>query len=132
MDVFKKEGRRTVSSVLNEVIGRVNTDTRRLRLLEQENSVFKTRTNRLEIENLNIKKQLNTKVKSLESKLIKQNNRLVKLENIFKEVVKQMKLSATKSDVGRLEELVGLYNPITSKFVTREEVERMLQNRKKS
>ncbi|MFH1978602.1 MAG: hypothetical protein ABIJ92_04725 [Candidatus Aenigmatarchaeota archaeon] len=131
MDMFKKDERRTVSSVLNEVIGRVNSDTRRLRLIEQENSVFQTRINRLEADNLRLKKDLLSKTNLIDGKLLKQGSKLTKIENMIKEIVKQMKLSATKTDVSALEELVEIYNPISSKFVTREEVERILQERTK-
>jgi len=126
MQVFRSSGKRTVSSVLNEMIKRVNSDARRLRLIEQDTSIHKTRIGILEKEFLEQKRNYLKVIKGLENRIEKQEDTLIKMENYIKEIVKQLKRSATKADLGGLEELVDLFNPLTSKFVTKKEVNKLI------
>lgn len=127
---YKQTGKRTVNSILNELIERTNSDSRRLRLLEQNNSIHKTRINILEKELLGMKKSYLKALNDFESKLENQNVQIVKIQNYIKEIVKQLKKSATKADIGGLEQLVNIFNPLTSKFVTKKEVMKMIKETK--
>jgi len=130
MPVPGKQPKRTVGAVINELIKRTNTDTRRLRILEQKSDIFRTRISSLEQNILNHKKLMQKDISNINSRIAKQEERIIKIENMIKEIVKQLKRVATKSDIGGLEQLISIYNPIKSKFVTREEVEQLIENYK--
>ncbi|MBU0530627.1 MAG: hypothetical protein ABIH52_01525 [Candidatus Aenigmatarchaeota archaeon] len=130
MPGVRKDGRRTVSSVLNELIENTNSDTRRLRLLEQNSSIDKERLNRIEKDLAEQKRTHMKDMETLQIKLEQQGVQMVKMENYIKEMIKQIKRSATKADIGGLEELVGIFNPLTSKFVTKQEVMQMIKEKK--
>jgi len=49
------------------------------------------------------------------------------MESLIWEVVKSMKRFSLVSDVKKLEQLIDIYSPLKSEFVTREEVERLLE-----
>ena len=82
---YKQTGKRTVNSILNELIERTNSDSRRLRLLEQNNSIHKTRINILEKELLGMKKSYLKVLNDFEAKLENQNVQIVKIQNYIKE-----------------------------------------------
>ncbi len=125
-----RQPKRTVGSVIGELIKRTNTDMRRLRILEQKSDIFKTRISSLEESMLNYKKLIQKDISTINSKIAKQEERIIQIENMIKEIVKQLKRVATKSDIGGLEQLISIYNPIKSKFVTREEVKQLIEESK--
>ena len=43
-----------------------------------------------------------------------------------KEILKQLKLVATKTNVDEIKQLISIYDPIKSKFVTKEEMEKFV------
>jgi len=64
-----KEPRRTVQSVINDLIGRVNTDTRRLRIIEQETNIFKSRMAAIEQNSADQRKAINASVAEMAAKV---------------------------------------------------------------
>ncbi len=77
------------------------------------------------VQSKNFQKSLSerdVKIASLEEKLRK-------TEMAIKEIVKQLKFVATKSDVEELKHFVDIYNPLKSKFITKEEVENILSEK---
>lgn len=120
----------TLHAIINELVDRTNSDTQRLRVLEQRSEVLSSRSNALEQEILSINKQLQKTMLTTDTKNMKLEDRLKKNENMIREIVKQMKKLATASKIGELEQLIEIYNPIKSQFVTKEEVERILKEKK--
>jgi hypothetical protein len=110
MPVFgeqQKKGR-TATPILNEIVGRVNDNTKRLRLLEQREKILTTRTSSMDesiggkLEALeNARKELDLKITALEEKVNTVNNTL-------KEVVKQLQFLAKRSEVKKIEETVKI------------------------
>lgn len=123
--------RRTVGSVLNKLIERVNSNIRRLRILEQESSLYKTRLTSLEHEITSQKNQASRIVKESNERIAKADDRAAGLESTLKEVVMQLKKTTTSTKIRELEQLIEIYNPITSQFVTKEEVDRIVSDKLK-
>jgi predicted nucleic acid-binding Zn-ribbon protein len=121
--------RRTVGSVLNKLIERVNSNIRRLRILEQESSIYKTRLTSAEQEIMSQRNQVMKSIKDINDKISRQEDRIAAIENTVKEIISQFKKVTTTSKIKELEELIEIYNPIKSQFVTREEVERIIEER---
>lgn len=121
--------KRTVGSVLNKLIQRVNADTRRLRLLEQENIISKTRINVAERNFLAEKKYIQKSLKEMDEKISKIEDNIIRIEHTIKEIVTEIKKLASTTKVKELQSLIEIYNPIKSQFMTKEEVERMIEEK---
>jgi len=117
---------RTIGTVLNEVIERVNNDTQRLRLLEQTSESVLSRINSLEQAMLQARREMQKSILDVNTKLDFLNDRMGKSENTTKEIVDHMKKLVTETRMKELEGLVDLYNPVKSSFVTREELQKTL------
>jgi len=120
----------TLHAIINELVDRTNSNTQRLRILEQRGKILSSRANALEQEVLNLNKQIQGVMFSVDTKNKKQEERVRRNESTLKEVVKQMKKLATTSKISELEQLIEIYNPLKSQFVTKEEVERILEEKK--
>ncbi len=126
-NIARQQPRRTVQSVINDLIGRVNTDTRRLRIVEQELNILKSRTAAIEQNAAEQRKAINVSVAELGAKVARAEDKVSRMESLLGEIVKGMKRFAPASEIKKLEQLIEIYSPLKSDFVTREEAERMIQ-----
>jgi len=120
---------RSVSTIINEVIERVNSDTQRLRIVEQSNDSLISRVDGLEQAALQQKKDLLKHSTDLAADISFLDERVAKLERPIKEIVEHIKKLVTQSQVKELENLIDIYNPVKSNFVTKEELEKILSER---
>lgn len=120
----------TLHAIINELVDRTNSNTQRLRVLEQRSEVLSSRANIIEQEILNLNKSIHKVILSLDTKTKRLDDRIRKDEGILKEVVKRMKKLATTSKISELEQLIEIYNPLKSQFITREEAERIIEEKK--
>ncbi|MBM3304153.1 MAG: hypothetical protein FJY76_03575 [Candidatus Aenigmarchaeota archaeon] len=126
--ITKQQPRRTVQSVINDLIGRVNTDTRRLRIIEQELNILKSRMAAIEQNAAEQRKAINASVTELGAKVARAEDKVSRMESLIGEVVKGMKRFAPASEIKKLEQLIEIYSPLKSEFITREEAERMIED----
>lgn len=130
MPVFdKKQAKKTVQSVINELVERTNSNTRRLRVLEQRGESLESRTNTLEKELLDHSKNLKKLIDEVSTRVTTEDDKILKVENTIKEIVTQMKRLATTADIRGLQGLIDIYNPLKSNFVTKEELERFIEEK---
>ncbi|HLD41970.1 MAG TPA: hypothetical protein VJB06_02955 [archaeon] len=102
---------------------------RRLRDIEQrlitiDNSVKRADASLLELKNKVL--EISTANKSDKTDF---DSKVKELENIISDIVNNMKRLAEKSDVAGLKELIDIYNPVKSKFITREEAENLIEEK---
>jgi hypothetical protein len=119
----------TLRDIINNLIEIANTNTRRLRVLEEKTENLITQLSSLQDNILTDRKKINKMISGLSSDISKQDERITRMEKITDEIIKQFKKVATESKIKELEELIELYNPLKSNFVTREEVERMIEEK---
>ena len=129
MPVFAKQPKKTLRTIIRELVERTNTDSARIRILEQEKDIVKSRTDSVEQTVIGQKKQADKSLAGLEARIEKMNERMLQIESTVKEIVKEMKKLATVSKIKELESLVDIYNPLKSQFMTREEAERMIERK---
>ena len=132
MVVFGKQPEDKFQKVAVELIKNVNDSVKRLRILEQSITTLEMRANSLEINNANNYKALQKAIADVETGFSGQEERLERIDATMREVVKQMKTLASKSDFLEVKELVSIFNPIKSSFVTRDDVERIIDEHKNS
>jgi vacuolar-type H+-ATPase subunit I/STV1 len=119
----------TLHSIINELVDRTNTDTQRIRVLEQREGSLSARMNSTEGEILNINKSLQKLAGDLETGLKKRDAATSELKSTVKEMLKHLKQLASVSKVKELEAMLDIYNPLKSNFVTKEEVGRLITER---
>ena len=129
MALARQQTKRTLRTIIHELVDRTNNDTARIRVLEQENDIIKSKSNSVE-QNLKIqKKQIDKALSEMDSKIGKIDNRMLSVESTVKEIIKEMKKLATTANIKELESLVDIYSPLKSQFTTKEEVQRMIERR---
>lgn len=126
---FEKEPETGTQVLGTEIVKMVNTNTRRIRALEQRLEGTERRLRALqdnfieEIENLRKKfEQISIDIKAVTENLSKIRAEMLTLNKNFEK-------TARRAEVKELESLLDLYSPIKSKFTTREEVERMIEEK---
>jgi len=127
--VFEKEAPPDFSGISSEIVKMVNTNTRRIRTIEQRLSGTERRISSLEekiideIDNLRRGfEQISLDIKALTDNLSQIRTEMLKIN-------KNLDKTAKKAEVKELESLLDLYSPIKSKFMTREEVERLIEEK---
>jgi hypothetical protein len=129
MALTKQQPKRTLRTIIRELVDRSNSDTARIRVLEQEKAIVKSRMDSIEQTWIGQKKAMDKALNELSVKVEKTNKRMMQVESTMKEMIKEIKKLATTSKIKELESLVEMYNPLKSQFITREEVERMIKRK---
>lgn len=113
MPVFGEDQRKKRGApIVNEIVGRVNDNTKRLRLLEQRERLLTSRITSSDESFYQQIKDTGSMVRDLDSKIALQEERISTLENKLKELVKQLRFLATKTDLKRLDEKVKILSPL--------------------
>lgn len=120
----------TIHTIINELVDRSNSNSKRLRILEQRSESLSSRATLIEQELQDMNRHMNKIIVDVDVKVKKQEDKIRKTDTILKEVVRQMKKLATVSKISELEQLIEIYNPLKSQFMTKEEVERLIQEKK--
>ena len=121
--------RNSESDVMNELVRRVNEDRRRVMILERNISRLESSMSSLEDSALSQMGELKVTLERINSKMSLAAERLNIIENDVSRLGKNLVKSATKIELKQIESFIDLVNPITSKFVTRDELERALDER---
>ena len=129
MAVFGREPGENLEKIAAELINRVNENIRRLRVLENRMKALDNRINAMEQNSLTQSRNFQKSLSERDAKISSLEDRLLKMETTVKEILKQLKFVATKSKIEELKHLIEIYNPLKSKFVTREEVENLISEK---
>ena len=130
MAVFnKRQG--NVQDGIGEVIRRVNDNSKRLRLVEQKGLNLESTISGLDKSILEQVKQAKTAIEKLGLKIDELGNRVAKLEDDNRKIIKQLERVATKTELKEIQGFIDLINPIKSEFVTKSEVRKMFEESKK-
>ncbi len=127
----KAPARLTIREILTELVERTNSNMRRLRILEEKADVTTSRITTLEEALMEQTKQVKNMVEVLEKSIIDESERIIKIEGTIKDIVDRLKKSVSMTKIKELETLLEIYSPLKSQFMTKEEVERMLDKRLK-
>ncbi|MFH8080271.1 MAG: hypothetical protein QXO84_00090 [Candidatus Aenigmatarchaeota archaeon] len=113
-----------------ETVRRINDNTRRIRIIEQRLDIIDSRIKGIEekmIDELQTLKvtfdRLYEQVKELSTEVKNMRGTILKFEQALEKTAK-------KSELKEIQSLLDLYNPIKSRFVTRDELERILERKK--
>lgn len=118
-------------AVTTEIVKRINEDMRRIRAIEQRIGRVEDRVRMIEETTLSQMDDLGIALERISQKISNLTERLTTIDNETLRINKELNKMATKTEMKHLETFVDIVNPITSKFVTRDEVERILEEREK-
>ncbi len=112
-----------------ELVTRMNDSTRRIRIIEQridrlENSIEALQENALTQLN-----DLRLSLDKINDKFASVSEKLLNIEGEILRISKELSKSATKRELKQMETFIELINPITAKFATKDEVEKMIDNK---
>ncbi|MBU0898285.1 MAG: hypothetical protein KKB03_03415 [Nanoarchaeota archaeon] len=124
-DGYAKRGLR---DILNELIERTNSIIMRLRIVEQRNNTSMVKMDSLQTDALEQIKESKTFIKNFENRMKKYEETMIQMETMIKNISKKINRSVTKNEIKGLEQSIKLYNPVTSQFVTKRELNQALKD----
>jgi septal ring factor EnvC (AmiA/AmiB activator) len=124
-----QEGTDNPKNVLNEVIKRINEDRRRIKLLEQKIDRLESSISALEGASISQMGDIKITLDRINNKIDDVSLRFNKIEGDMNKIKKVISKGATKLELRQPESFIDLVNPITSRFVTKDELDRALDER---
>ncbi|MFH1236926.1 MAG: hypothetical protein V1648_00775 [Candidatus Aenigmatarchaeota archaeon] len=129
MAVFGKSPDEKQERIMVDLINRVNENVQRLRVIEQKMQAADLRINSAEQNVVSYTKNMQKELSDKNTTISQIDDRIEKIETAYKEILKQLKLVATRANLDELKQLVSIYDPMKSSFVTREEMERFVEEK---
>ena len=112
-----------------ELIKRVNDSERRIRIIEQRIDRLENAIGSLQDNSLTQVNDLKLALEKISNKLVSISEKLMSIEMEMLRFNKELSKTATKRELKQIETFVELINPVTAKFITKDEVERVLDDR---
>ncbi|MFH1623331.1 MAG: hypothetical protein ABIA12_02325 [Candidatus Aenigmatarchaeota archaeon] len=125
--VFEKP--EEANAILSEIVKRINEDRRRMRLLEQSLERLENSLSALEGSALSQMSDFKLMLERIVSKIEAASARLNAIEGNVSKLGRGVDKAATKLELRQMESFIDLVNPVTSKFVTRDELDRAMEER---
>ena len=120
---------RDVQAVLTELVRRENESSRRLRDLEERSSLTEMRASTLQDNILKMIEERKLFNEKLGERLTNIENSILRIDNELVKINKNLEKMAKRTELKELENMLSFFNPMKTNFVTREEVERMLEEK---
>ncbi len=120
-----------VDVILREIVRRLNEHLRRIRILEDKVEKIENDEITLSKEFLEKIDETNIKLGRILDKINELKERMNEFEKEINEMKKKINTFVTKEELAGIESYVSIFNPLKSKFVTREEVLRMISSFRK-
>jgi hypothetical protein len=129
MAVFGKSPDEKQERIMVDLINRVNENVQRLRVIEQKMQAADLRINSAEQNVVSYTKNMQKEISDKNTTISQIDDRIEKIETAYMEILKQLKLVATRANLDELRQLVSIYDPLKSSFVTKEEMERFVEEK---
>ena len=114
---------------MNELYQMDSENKRRLRDAEQRLSALDNSVKRVETGLLDLKSKVLDLSSTGKADKAAFDAKIKGLENIINDIINNMKRLAEKSEIVGLKELIDIYNPVKSQFMTRTEVENLIEEK---
>ena len=127
--VFEKNVSNDMQTLGTEMASRINTDTRRIRAIEQRLGGIELRIGALEEKIIDEIDHLRKSFEQISVDIKAVTDNLSEIRSEILKINKNLDKTAKKSEVKELETLLDIYNPIKSRFTTKDEVTRIIEDR---
>jgi len=128
--VFERKPSANIAALSTELVRRINDNTRRIRSMEQRMDGMESRMGVLEETVIEKIEELKVGFDKISVDLKSLIKRLDEMETEILKINKELEKVARKSEVNRLENMIEIYSPIKSTFVTRDELQRILEKKR--
>jgi hypothetical protein len=125
--VFEKPNTE-MTAISSELVRRLNENGRRLRIMEQKLDKLETSMDLLEQNTLDQMNDMKIGLDKIAVKITAVGDKLTSMETDMVRINKELGKTASKAEIKQLETFIDLVNPITSKFVTKDEMERAFED----
>jgi len=125
--VFERKPQVSIESYTTEIVRSVNENTRRIRILEQSLEGSKSRISGLEQRVIDDMENLRKWADQLSVDIKEISNNLREIRGEILKINKDLDKTAKKTKVKELENLMELYSPIKSNFITRDQMQRTIE-----
>ena len=126
--VFEKPNTES-NAISSELVRRLNENSRRLRILEQKIDKLESSMDLLEENTLNQMNDMKIGLERISTKITALGDKLTTIETDLARINKELGRTASKAEVKQLETFIDLVNPITSKFVTKDQMDRAFEDK---
>jgi uncharacterized protein (DUF342 family) len=120
---------RDVQAILTELVRRENESSRRLRALEERSSLAEMRASTLQDLFLKLSEEKKTFNEKLNERLINIENSILRIDNEMVKINKNLEKMAKRTELKELENMLSFFSPMKTNFVTKDEVNRMIEAR---
>jgi len=126
---FEKQQVADISGMTTEVVHRLNESSRRMKTIEQRIDHLEQQIQTLEETAITQMDDIRVNLERIVAKVGGVAERLTGIENELLRINKELGKTAAKSEMKQLETYIDIMNPIKSKFITKGELERTLDER---
>jgi chromosome segregation ATPase len=129
-DPFQTQGQKPQEGkdTIDEIIKRLNQSSHRIQMLEQKLDRVENGMRGLDETVLVQLNELKIDLDRIAVKITDVSDRIMGLENEVARINTRLDKTATKSEVKQLETFIDLINPVTSQFVTKDELGRAVDD----
>jgi len=128
---FDKQAAADFAGMSSEVVRRLNESSRRMKVIEQRIDRLDQQLQSLESTAISQMDDIRVNIERMISKVTGIAERLTGIENELMRINKDLGKTAGKSELKQLETYIDIMNPIKSKFITRDELDRILEEKMK-
>lgn len=125
---FERHGEEE-EKLTSELVKRMNESTRRIRIIEQGVDKLESSIGSIQEGTLTQLNDLKLALEKINNKIVSVSEKLVNIEGEILRLSKELSKTATKRELKQMEIFIDLINPITAKFATKDEVEKMIDNK---
>ena len=126
---FEKQEVADVVGMTTEFVHRLNESSRRMKTIEQRIDRLEQQIQILEGTALSQMDDIRVNLERIIAKIGGIADRLTGIESELLRINKELGKSATRAEVKQLETYIDIMNPIKSKFITKNELDRILDER---
>jgi len=126
---FEKKENPEATLMTNEMVRRLNENSRRMKTVEQRLDRLEQQIETLEQSALNQMEDIKIGLEKMAAKLTVIADKMNGIESDIARMNKEMSKTASKAELKEIETFIDLVNPITAKFVTKDEMQRELDER---
>lgn len=124
MDAGKAQQAAAVqNSLLSELARRLNDNTRRIRLLEEQLENINSRVNKMEQSVMEATQEMNRSIQGFSEGADEMRDKIANISVDIQKINKHMQGLVNRREIKELQEYVDLLEPLTSKFATKKDVE---------
>jgi len=127
--VFEKNAPDDMQTFGTEIANRINTNTRRIRTIEQRLTGVELRIGALEEKIIYEIDKLRKSFEQISVDIKAVTDNLSEIRSEILKINKNLDKTAKKAEVKELETLLDIYNPVKSRFTTKDEVVRIVEDR---